>query len=550
MIGRMDRRWAPTDYANLKAILTTRGYVIRDSTFGCESVTPSPEKMGVLIGSTRVVSFPVNFGTAAGPASWLDPASNEFRFTGPGTIEVDGVNVRLRGHASVASAGILAGHEYCETLPWRSIIDVESNENAIRFRYQFVGGDARPLILRLPDVAAANQLASILPKGRSADFAPQLAADTEFERRFAAQSPRTPVTYALVAVNVLVFLTAAVAGAEGFRPTAGAAATMIAWGSNFGPYTSDGDWWRLVTSMFIHFGLVHILANMVALVLFGAAAERLFGTMSFLLIYFIAGTAGSLASISWQPAVNSAGASAAIFGLIGALAAVEFRAAGTIPRDVVRSLRTTTLMYGGYALVSGFMHAGVDNAAHVGGLVTGVLVGLALARPITGTSLGGGATVRRYALALPLGAAILGGGFTAAEHRSDSLQGDALYFRTTHWFTPREKGALVAFNELARRYSTNNLQANEFASRIEADVLPVWVEAQSRFDGIDLRQSGPLYDEWQLIQEVVNRRLNAYQLCVSGLREDNREEVASCNAELKRIDDLVARSKEAAGTSQ
>jgi membrane associated rhomboid family serine protease len=69
---------------------------------------------------------------------------------------------------------------------------------------------------------------------------------------------------------------------------------QIAWGSNFGPYTTDGEWWRLFTSVFIHFGIAHLVFNMIALVMFGPLVERLYGSVHYLLIYLSAGIAGRL----------------------------------------------------------------------------------------------------------------------------------------------------------------------------------------------------------------------------------------------------------------
>jgi rhomboid protease GluP len=109
---------------------------------------------------------------------------------------------------------------------------------------------------------------------------------------------------------------------------------QIAWGSNFGPYTTEGEWWRLFTSLFIHFGIAHLLLNMFALTAFGPLVERLFGSVNFLFVYLLAGIAGSLASIAWNPGINSAGASGAIFGILGALMAVQLRAGATIPMDI------------------------------------------------------------------------------------------------------------------------------------------------------------------------------------------------------------------------
>jgi rhomboid protease GluP len=111
---------------------------------------------------------------------------------------------------------------------------------------------------------AAEKLVAILPKRRTTDFRPQVKADAEFGAKLIAQSPRIPITIALVAINTFVFVATLIAGAEWLIPVG---RMQIAWGSNFGPYTTDGEWWRLFTSVFIHFGIPHLVLNMTALVI-------------------------------------------------------------------------------------------------------------------------------------------------------------------------------------------------------------------------------------------------------------------------------------------
>jgi rhomboid protease GluP len=99
----------------------------------------------------------------------------------------------------------------------------------------------------------------------------------QFERHLIAQSRRTPVTVGLVALNTLVFLATVLAGAEWLVPRG---IVQIAWGSNFGPFTTDGEWWRVLTSLFIHFGVIHLAFNMWALATFGPLAERLYESVN------------------------------------------------------------------------------------------------------------------------------------------------------------------------------------------------------------------------------------------------------------------------------
>jgi rhomboid protease GluP len=156
----------------------------------------------------------------------------------------------------------------------------------------------------------------------------------------------------------------------------------VRFGSNLGRLTMAGQWWRLFTSMFIHFGLLHIALNMTALYQTGRTVERLFGSLHFLLLYLFSGLCGSMVSTLWHPATNSAGASGAIFGVFGGLLAFLLSSDNAIPRSVISEHRSSTIAFIGFNLVSGFVLPGVDNGAHIGGLVGGLAIGFLLARPI------------------------------------------------------------------------------------------------------------------------------------------------------------------------
>ena len=154
----------------------------------------------------------------------------------------------------------------------------------------------------------------------------------------------------------------------------------VHFGANFGPYTLSGDWWRLFTYMFLHGGLMHIFFNMWCLWDLGALCESLYGRWTFGAIYVITGIAAGLASIGWNPSVLSVGASGAIFGLAGALIASfylgEFAFSGMAIKGTLRSL----VLFAGFNLFFGGLFSGIDNAAHVGGLVSGLILGALIAR--------------------------------------------------------------------------------------------------------------------------------------------------------------------------
>ncbi len=201
----------------------------------------------------------------------------------------------------------------------------------------------------------------------------------DFPARLNAVSPDEWLARALVGLMVLVFAVTVVLGGGLLQADA---RVHVALGSNYGPFTLEGQWWRLLTAQFLHFGLIHIAFNAMALWQLGPLAERLLGRWHFLLLFLTAGIGGGFGTLVWHPQVNSAGASGAIFGLIGGLLAFVSRRDLGVPLALVNNLRRSFLSFGGFSLAAGFLLPGVDNAAHVGGLATGFVLGLVLARPV------------------------------------------------------------------------------------------------------------------------------------------------------------------------
>lgn len=188
-----------------------------------------------------------------------------------------------------------------------------------------------------------------------------------------------PATTALVAINITVFLVMLAFGA-GFWHSANG--VQLAWGANFGPATQDGQWWRLFTAMFIHFGVIHLALNMLALWDIGRLVERLFGRTRFALLYLGSGVIGNLLSLVVQGnQAVSGGASGAIFSLYGALLVFLWRERKQVEASEFRWLFGGSLLFIGLMLGMGLVVTGIDNSAHGGGLVAGMLLGHVLLQP-------------------------------------------------------------------------------------------------------------------------------------------------------------------------
>ncbi|MCA1833649.1 MAG: rhomboid family intramembrane serine protease [Actinomycetota bacterium] len=205
------------------------------------------------------------------------------------------------------------------------------------------------------------------------------------------------VTQTIIGLNVLVLLLMYATG----RPTA--PQTLLQFGALPSPLPKS-EWWRMITAMFVHIGLLHLLFNVWALMLFGPALEERYGRPRFLIVYIVSGISGSAFSLAFTGAGLAAGASGAVFGILGAWLAFFVRHRN-VPalRGQLRSL----LFLIGINLAFGATAGHIDNFAHVGGLVAGFAIGAALewssrkVRPLSWAGALAGTLILAAALAIP-----------------------------------------------------------------------------------------------------------------------------------------------------
>jgi membrane associated rhomboid family serine protease len=179
-----------------------------------------------------------------------------------------------------------------------------------------------------------------------------------------------PATSALLAINAAVYIAMLLPGVN-----------IGGWLANIGPLTLGGEYWRLVTAGFVHANFLHIAFNMWCLWSLGRLAERLFGHWQTLALYLLTGVGGALLSIGYDPRRVEVGASGAIFGIAGAiLAGLKFGNLAVSPgerKSVISSLIFFIVI--NFALGSGnlpLFGGNIDNMCHLGGFITGLLIGL------------------------------------------------------------------------------------------------------------------------------------------------------------------------------
>jgi rhomboid protease GluP len=319
-----------------------------------------------------IQTFAVHFSD---PSEHLGKQSQRhWKLAGAGEVRVERDRVVLRG---LRPRPFSSGSKTEISIPLNQILNVVREGNLIQCHVRD-SGTTHVLTLWAASETDAERLARALPSERTLDFERLLADHQAFSSSLRSVAARPVITLALLIINCAVFACTVLAGAGLLNPDG---EILVQWGTNFGPLTLNGQWWRLFTSMFLHFGLIHLAFNMWALWNLGLLTERLFGSAYFLVLYIFAGVCGSLLSLYWHPDLNSAGASGAIFGVMGGLLAFVLNPTTRVPASVAAAQRNTALIFIAYNLFFG-LHAGIDNAAHIGGLIGGFAMGWALARPV------------------------------------------------------------------------------------------------------------------------------------------------------------------------
>lgn len=178
------------------------------------------------------------------------------------------------------------------------------------------------------------------------------------------------ITPLLIDLNIVLFiLMIMISGVNVFLPDS---ESLILWGANIRPYTMQGEWWRLISNCFLHIGIIHLLMNMYALLFIGVILEPYLGKARFITAYLLTGIAASVFSLRWHELVISAGASGAIFGMYGVFLAML--TTNLIEKTARKALLVSIGVFVFYNLANG-MQDGIDNAAHIGGLISGLIIG-------------------------------------------------------------------------------------------------------------------------------------------------------------------------------
>jgi rhomboid protease GluP len=266
------------------------------------------------------------------------------------------VRVQINGNTAEVSTEYAGGYIADEQTTANNINNFIQGIHAVK--YYFTAEELELKYLQLKSLPGFDPAAPVPPPIREYTAPASLGSIKDY-----------PVTAAIVAANVILFSIIVAKGADVLQPATG---IMINWGANFGLRTLDGEWWRLLTSCFLHFGVVHLLMNMYALIYAGLILEPQLGSARVAVAYLLTGVVASLTSVWWHSWVVAAGASGAVFGLYGLLLAL------LTTSYMEPKLRKPMLMSIGFFVVYNLaygMNDGIDNAAHIGGLLSGMAIG-------------------------------------------------------------------------------------------------------------------------------------------------------------------------------
>jgi rhomboid protease GluP len=290
-----------------------------------------------------------------------------------------------------------------------------------------------------------------------------------FREALRMRTPRALVTPAFAALNALVFLFM-LAGSGSL----GDPETLVRWGGNFGPRTTNGEWWRLAATAFIHPGALALLVNIAGLVPIGLVVERLAGPAAFAVTYLAAAACASLVSLSTHPVTVNAGAAAAIFGSYGLLLAsyiwsIRHRSAVTIPLTGLKRLLPGTAAFVLYQIVV----AHSDCTLHVTGLAAGLLCGMVLAKNIADG---------KPAIGLVAAVALAAGGIVVV--CAVPMRGMADVRPEIERLAALEGRTASAYASQVERFKDGRLNADKLAAVIDGTITPEIRAAQTRLKAL------------------------------------------------------------------
>ena len=325
-------------------------------------------------------------------------------------------------------------------------------------------------------------------------------------------------TAALMIANVIVFVLLLINGAGLWHSPNG---VQLAWGASFGPATKDGEWYRLATAMFLHFGLLHLAMNMWALWDVGRMVEGLYGWRRMVFLYFASGVSGNLLSLlAHGDHAVSGGASGAVFGMYGAFLVATWLRRAVVDAGEFRIMFWGAAAFAAATLAFGFLVPGIDNAAHAGGLVSGALLAgtvppRGLQARLRGLRVAYGATY--LALMIAIAASI-----PAPAYR---WQDELAVRRTLQEFVGDDQRIGRQWESILVWGRRSDRTFEQMADRIESEISTEYLETFENLSSVHIDPAAPSAQQLERAKAYARVRGEAARALAEGLRLHDRQRI-------------------------
>lgn len=330
------------------------------------------------------------------------------------------------------------------------------------------------------------------------------------------------VTPILLLTTISIFLIMVLSGVNFLTPSG---ESLLNWGANFKPMTLDGQWWRLFTAIFLHIGIFHLLMNMYALVYIGLLLEPYLGKSRFVSAYLLTGIASSIVSLWYHDITISAGASGAIFGLYGVFLALL--TTNLLDKSVKKAFLTSILVFVVYNIVNGLKpDSGIDNAAHIGGLLSGFLIGYAFIPSLKNFE----SKKLKFTTLASLTVITLLSSFLVYKILPNDI---GKYEKDIQRFVSMEAKALEVFN------LPDDTSEEQYINEFTKHGIYYWNENIKLLDGFkELDLPAHIRTKNSILREYCKLRIKSYEFVCKSIEEDtDAYEIAidDCNKKMEKI---------------
>jgi rhomboid protease GluP len=398
----------------------------------------------------------------------------------------------------------------------------------------------------IPDALAALNTAFVERAGSQAAAAAEVREkESKFEAAFVQElmrlTPNPWALYLVVSLNIGVWLWNVLSGVSPMSPSS---ADLFRWGANSAwAVARDHEYWRLLTATFLHGGLIHLAMNMLGLWSAGKLLNRLYGNGQFLLVYFASALVGSAASLHFGAQASvSVGASGAVFGVLGALIVAARRYREQLPKALNRHIMTSEGVFLVYALLNGFAREGIDNAAHVGGLLAGAAMTGVLAS-VLAPKAAGARGVRAAAITTGVVAAVAGLVLSTSSARVDHGK---LFAATAalERVSSRFQAANAAFQEDLKASAAGRLTEQQFVERAKWVHLAAFRDAQSELARVPRAHGDPRAEAIADLSQFIARSIEGMELLLRIQRGDSGPDAEKRMESLKQELQAIARRQQ------